>query len=473
MVSFVLAGVVLVRLLTLPGYPILDRTEARYAYIGELMVQTGNWITPFIDHDVPFWAKPILSFWLTASSFSIFGINAFAARLPSFLIFIGVCWITLVLGRGERDQEFGLTAAAIFASTSLAFYLGGTVMTDPALMLGITLTLAGFWKAVGHPDSNSWAWKYAFFVGVSIGALAKGPIAILLPGLSIALWVTQHHKWTDTWHRLPWVIGTVLTLVLVVPWYVLAEIRTPGFLRYFFVGEHLQRFLIPHWSGDLYGAGRSWPRGTIWLFGLVAALPWSATLIILLFRREPRSALLNLSNLSDPWLSYLLCWLLVPLVVFTLSANVLITYVAPGLCAFALLCAYAVRRSGDWIGVYGFPATAAIVPLLFLGAVIAITIDPGTRFLPTQANVDAALRKLSREDQLSPDYVFNFPNSAKFYTGGHAKFLRDEHELAAALEKGEKYFVMPVNKYPTLSADLRQHLEIITEKNGHLLLHSK
>jgi len=113
------------------------------------------------------------------------------------------------------------------------------------------------------------------------------------------------------------------------------------------------------------------------------------------------------------------------------------------------------------------------VPLLFLGAVIAITIDPGTRFLPTQANVDAALRKLSREDQLSPDYVFNFPNSAKFYTGGHAKFLRDEHELAAALEKGEKYFVMPVNKYPTLSADLRQHLEIITEQNGHLLLHSK
>jgi len=45
MVSFVLAGVVLVRLLTLPGYPILDRTEARYAYIGELMVQTGNWTT--------------------------------------------------------------------------------------------------------------------------------------------------------------------------------------------------------------------------------------------------------------------------------------------------------------------------------------------------------------------------------------------------------------------------------------------
>jgi 4-amino-4-deoxy-L-arabinose transferase-like glycosyltransferase len=155
--SLAVAGVVLVRLVTLPGYPILDRTEARYAYIGELMVQTGNWITPFFDHDVPFWAKPILSFWLTALSFSVLGINVFAARLPAFLLFAGVCWVTFVLGRDERGKVFGLAAACIFASTSLAFYLGGTVMPDPALMLGVTVTMASFWKAVGRPDDNSWA----------------------------------------------------------------------------------------------------------------------------------------------------------------------------------------------------------------------------------------------------------------------------------------------------------------------------
>jgi 4-amino-4-deoxy-L-arabinose transferase-like glycosyltransferase len=469
----VLAGITLVRLLTLPDYPILDRTESRYAYIAELMVQTGNWITPFIDHDVPFWAKPVLSFWLTATSFSVFGINAFAARLPAFLIFIAVCWITFVLGRGERDKEFGLVAGAIFASTSLAFYLGGTVMTDPALTLGIALTMTSFWKAVGHPDNNSWAWKYLFFVGVSIGALAKGPIGILLPGLSIALWITQHRKWSDTWRRLPWPTGIALTLVLVVPWYVLAEIRTPGFLRYFFVGEHFDRFLFPHWSGDLYGAGRGWPRGTIWLFGLVAALPWSATLIILLFRRESRNALLDRSNLSDPWLSYLLCWLAAPLIIFTFAANILITYVAPSLCAFALLCASAVQRNGDWIGRTRFVTTAAIVPFLFLAAVVAISIHPGVRYLPTQANIYAALRHLVPEGELSPDYVFHFPYSAKFYTSGHAKFLRNEQELVAALDKGEQYFVIPVNKYSTLAVDLRQRLEIITEKNGHLLLRPK
>ena len=114
------------------------------------------------------------------------------------------------------------------------------------------------------------------------------------------------------------------------------------------------------------------------------------------------------------------------------------------------------------------------MPFLCLAAVIAITINPGARYLPTQANIYAALRDLTAERQLSPNCsVFNFPYSAKYYTSGHAKFLRDEHELATALDKGEQYFVIPVNKYPTLSADLRQRFEIITEKNGHLLLRSK
>jgi hypothetical protein len=83
------------------------------------------------------------------------------------------------------------------------------------------------------------------------------------------------------------------------------------------------------------------------------------------------------------------------------------------------------------------------------------------------------LRQQTAESQLAPDYVFNFPYSAKFYTGGHAKFIRDENELAAALGNGEQYFVIPMDKYPRLSADLRQHLEIITEKNGHVLLRSR
>jgi 4-amino-4-deoxy-L-arabinose transferase-like glycosyltransferase len=283
------------------------------------------------------------------------------------------------------------------------------------------------------------------------------------------LWTAQHRKWSDTWRRLPWATGVALTLVLVIPWYAAAEIRTPGFLRYFFVGEHFERFLFPHWSGDLYGAGRGWPKGTIWIFCLLAFIPWSATLMVLPFRRESRSALLDGSNLSDPWLSYLMLWLLAPLLLFTFAANILVTYVAPSLCAFALLCACALQRDGDWLGRYGFAATAAITPLACAAAVIAITIYPGIRYLPTQANIYAALRQLTAQSQLAPNYVFHFPYSAKFYTGGRAKYIRDEDGLVTALDRGER----SVKNYATLSAAVKPRLEIVTEQNGHLLLRSK
>ena len=298
-IALILGGIVVIRLLTLPAYPILDRTEARYAYIGELMIQTGNWITPFIDLGVPFWAKPVLSVWLTAASFAAFGINEFAARLPSFVIFILVGWFVFLLGSGERDRIFGLAAACVFSSTSGAFYLGGTVMTDPALMLGITLVMASFWKCVAGKDAPSKLWGYLFFFGISIGVLAKGPIGAILPGLSIAAWVTQHRKWGDTWRRLPWIAGTTLTLILVVPWYALAEYQTPGYLKYFIVGEHFERFTVSYWPGDLYGQGRATPPGTIWLLGFIAVLPWSVVMLILFCRRRARQELFQKSVFND------------------------------------------------------------------------------------------------------------------------------------------------------------------------------
>ena len=63
--------------------PLMDKTEARYAEISRIMVETNNWIVLQIDYGIPFWAKPPLSTWLSASSISLFGLNEFFVRLPS------------------------------------------------------------------------------------------------------------------------------------------------------------------------------------------------------------------------------------------------------------------------------------------------------------------------------------------------------------------------------------------------------
>lgn len=76
----------------------------------------------------------------------------------------------------------------------------------------------------------------------------------------------------------PWIKGALLMLALSLPWYLLAERQTPGFLHYFIVGEHFQRFTVKGWQGDLYGSGHASPLGTIWLYGLTMFLPWTLLL---------------------------------------------------------------------------------------------------------------------------------------------------------------------------------------------------
>ena len=80
----------------------MDKTEARYAEIARIMLETNNWITPQIDYGSPFWAKPPLSTWLSAMSMKAFGVNEFAVRLPSLLLCIG---IVLLIGQFAKQKK--------------------------------------------------------------------------------------------------------------------------------------------------------------------------------------------------------------------------------------------------------------------------------------------------------------------------------------------------------------------------------
>lgn len=465
----VLGLIILVRLASLGLYPLFDKTEARYAHIGALMLRTGNWITPLIDVDVPFWAKPPLSTWAAALSYAMFGINSFAARLPSLLFVAGAGWLVYLLGTATRDRAFGLLATVIFFSSGLTFYLAGGVMTDPALLLGTTVTAVAFWRSLQQPTR---LWGILFFVGCGISLLAKGPIGVVLPGLAIGAWVLRHNEWRRTWSNLPWLTGTVLTLVIAVPWYVLAERRTPGFLNYFIIGEHFSRFVTTGW-GDLYGGVRSLPRGTIWLFGFLATLPWSLLLPAALVWPRLRQALVSRQLVNDPWRSYLLFWNLAPLVFFTLPRAPLITYVAMGLPAFALLLAQLLRDSGlerrAWV-----PATAALLPVGALIGLIAVRFDAVATRLPAQVELLALYERQrgSTDDDLY--YIGEKPYSAQFYSQGRVKLAKDADEVRRImLQGGVPFFAIAAKQYDTLPQDVRSSLDVVAERNATLLLRPK
>jgi 4-amino-4-deoxy-L-arabinose transferase-like glycosyltransferase len=428
-----LAVVVAVRLATLGAYPLPDPTESRYAEIARKMLETGDWLVPQVDYGVPFWGKPPLSTWLSALAMAVLGINEFAVRLPSFLLLFGCGVLVYRLAALRSGGDAALWASAAFATVGLVFISAGAVMTDPALVFATTLSMAGFWIALRGPESAQRAAGIAFFAGLAAGLLAKGPVAVVLTMLPICGWTLWTRQWRATWTRLPWFPGTVLTILAAVPWYWAAERASPGFLDYFIVGEHWKRFVESGWKGDLYGQAHARPRGTIWVWWFATALPWSPLAVGWLLRALAQRRGVIGAMLRDPWCTYLLLWALAPMLFFTVSGNVLPTYVLPGMPAFALLLAELWRpRDG------GGPALRGPVRLMLAGGcglvvvfVAVLVAQHGRLENEFSQRALVHLYEATRADDGDRlVYVGQRPISAEFYTGGKAVKVADANALA-------------------------------------------
>jgi 4-amino-4-deoxy-L-arabinose transferase-like glycosyltransferase len=454
--------VVAVRLVTLAAYPLTDPTEARYGEIARKMLETGQWIMPQFEYGVPFWGKPPLSTWLAAASMGAFGVNEFAARLPSLLLMLGCGALVYALAALRSNRDMALWSLAIFATTGLVFVAAGAVMTDPALTLGTTLAMTGFWIAVEGPQSVRGRAGYAFFVGLAIGLLGKGPVAAILAVAPIGAWTLWTRRWHDVWTRLPWLSGTALLALLVIPWYWAAERATPGFLEYFLVGEHWRRFTQPGWTGDLYGAAHARPRGMIWLFWLGAALPWSVVAVGWLARAlTTRRGDLH-SLVRDPWRVYFFLWATTPMLFFTVSGNVLPTYVLPGLPALALLLADGWQPRASAAG----PLRSTVRHVLVTGVVICSLFVIGIGILHHRLDNELSHKALARRvaAQRSSDdqrlvYMTQQPVSALFYSQGAATKVADAAALAPYLADAPvDFYVVREHDVATLPESVRHRL---------------
>lgn len=467
--SAILALVLLIRLLSLGVYPLVDPSESRYAEMARKMLETGNWVTPQIDYGVWFWGKPPLAVWLNATSLAVFGVNEFAARLSALLLSAGSVWLVhhLAASRESTGQRFA--APAMLAGMVLFFVMSGSVAMDQCLALGVTLSMAAFWLAL-HGDKPAYGWL--FFIGLAIGLMSKGPIALILCGLPIGLWVLSRNAWGQVWQSLPWIRGTLLMLALSVPWYLLAEARTPGFLEYFLVGEHWKRFTEPGWQGDLYGSGHAHARGIVWLYWLLAAAPWSLLFVavvgVAVWRRQARELLAS----ADGWRGYCVLWMLSPLLFFSVSANAIWTYVLPGLPGCALLLAEW-RRDGrlGWFGC-GKPAAVLglLVPVGFLCLVVVWQFHP-LKFVRTQKDLVRQYYQARQNDSEKLRYLRENPFSAQFYTRGKSEELSNIEDFQNIVESpGRDYYVCPQRHWPDMPDAIRDRLEVVGIHNGFMLL---
>lgn len=451
---WLLLGLVLiVRLATLGAYPLTDTTEARYAEMARKMLESGNWLTPMFDVGVPFWGKPPLSFWLSTLPMAIGGVSEFTARLGPMvagLSVMGLLWAwpqsgPAVTAKTIANNRLAICGGIVFLSTPLGFIASGAVMTDMAMALGTTLSMVAFWRAWTMPSERIWGWL--FFVGQAIGLMAKGPVAVVLTGVALTLFgLTGLRRdglartFSHAWDCIPWLGGVVLTVMLVLPWYALAEQATPGFLEYFLVGEHWHRFTQSGWKGDLYGVAHAQPKGRIWLFAILCTLPWA--LLALLWKLRKPSGIASLSLTER---DYLLAWLLCSPLFFTMSGNILPAYVLPGLPAFALLVA------GLW---QDLPNARARHGVTWVAALLAPLAFAGLVFLKPALFADFSEQASLRIVAGQVAYLFERPASAVFYGQGRTTLIKELSEIQQSIQSKKTHIAVPVRKLGELQPSL-------------------
>jgi 4-amino-4-deoxy-L-arabinose transferase-like glycosyltransferase len=464
----------LARVLCIVAVPLTDTTEARYAEIARKMVETNDWITLWHDYGVPFWAKPPLSTWLSALSMKVFGINEFGARLPSLLLAFGMLWLVWRWVEARRGRDYALLVTTALASMALFFAAAGAVMTDSSLAICTTLTMIAFWRAL-HGGGR--VWGYAFFAGLGFGLLAKGPLVGVLTFLPIVPWVLIRRNWRAVWTALPWLSGTALMLAIALPWYLLAEHKTPGFLQYFIVGEHFKRFLDPGWNGDRYGHAHAEPIGMIWPYWVLTTFPWTPAAVIAWLLARRRKVRLLAGDDDSGWVLYLILWVAMPLLFFTMAHNIIWPYPFPTLPASAILAVEFYRRldrggqplalaaGRTWAGL------SAVAPVAFLILTGLYAMGLETLVKSSQKDVVRYYQAVRPSADSGLYFFHRRYYSGEFYSAGKSRIADTPADFAALLGNGRRDFlVIKPNDLAHLSADLRAHFEPVHRFGNYLLV---
>jgi 4-amino-4-deoxy-L-arabinose transferase-like glycosyltransferase len=175
---------------------------------------------------------------------------------------------------------------------------------------------------------------------LALGTLAKGPVALLLGGAIVSMWLALEGRLAEI-RRMPLGWCTVVYAAIVAPWFVLMDLRNPGFLRFFFIHEHFERYVSSNehgwgpWFFIPIVVGGTWP----WIF--FAPLGWSA------MRTDGASVISAASSAPDQRRSvahFLAIWFVVIFVFFSIPRSKLGTYILPALPPLAIFAGCGLSR---------------------------------------------------------------------------------------------------------------------------------
>ena len=306
--------------------PLMLPDEGRYVGVAWEMVRSGDWLTPTLN-GLPYFHKPPLFYWITATSLWLFGNHEWAARFASLVgAAVGslACYGFFRRWLSNRVGQMGLIVlmaqplwmiAAQFAN--LDMLVAGCIVATICLLAHSVLLSE---QAQPFRGALAAGWGMA-----ALGILAKGLIGFVLPAMVITVWLVAQKKWRRLFGLLAWP-GVLLVLLLTVPWCAAMQHRFPDFLDYFFVVQHFKRFTESGFNNVM----------PLWFYPAVLALaflPWLPWIV----RASKASA--ESSDTQNSLRLLLLIWAAVIVVFFSLPRSKLLGYVLPAVAPLAMLAA--------------------------------------------------------------------------------------------------------------------------------------
>ncbi|MEO6725575.1 MAG: glycosyltransferase family 39 protein [Blastocatellia bacterium] len=321
--------------------PLLDDADAANAETAREMVARGDWVTLHMN-GVRFLEKAPVMYWAIALSYKIFGVSTFSARLP-----LALATLLLIIMVYAFGNWMGGERAGFYSGLSLCVGLGVYLFTRILIfevILTLWMTVAFYFFLKVYFEELDAKWSYVVYACLAAAVLSKGLIGVVFPLGILFVFVLLTGGWKRVWQMRP-ISGTLLFLVLAVPWHVLAGLRNDRFFWFYFINEHVKRFLgtrypmdydtmplVPFWLGHL-----------LWLFPFSVFLPLAFGRVRDLWRPANRAAQLRL---------FAIIWFLVIVGFFSFSTRQEY-YTFPVFPALALLIGYGLaegeQQKNRWI----------------------------------------------------------------------------------------------------------------------------
>ena len=348
-------------------FGLIGADEPRYAQVSREMLARGDWVTPTLGGHA--WLeKPPLYYWQAMLVYSMFGLSDAAARIPS-AIDATLLVVAIYLFFRKFRPAVAVDAALIAASSAGIIGYARAASMDMALTAAFAIGMLAWWA---WRESGKRIYLSGFYLCMALGMLAKGPVAPFLAAVVIVLYSIAVRE-PQLIAKTLWVPGILLFLALALPWYLAVQIRNPQFFREFILEHNLARF-----STNLYHHPEPF-----WYYVpviLLALIPWIVFVIaafaqsVRVWWAERRSA----PDLELQFRVFACCWLIVPILFFSISRSKLPGYILPAVPAGVVLLSDYLRQQLEresplpkWMAIlHALIACAPIVPAALVGYIV-------------------------------------------------------------------------------------------------------